>query len=149
MKAVVRVRHVLMLALVGGVVTWGGLRFWAMAGHRPPEAGWAAAIAVLVLAVGLVVAGRPVRAWRRGDRSRTISPIWMARLVAAAQAAALGGGVLGGWYVGQLAVALPDLDVPSVSATMVPLAGSALASALLALAGLWVQRICRIDDAGN
>lgn len=147
MRGMIRVRHVLAVGLVVGVLTWGGLRMWTGAGHRLPDAGPAAAIALLVLAIGVVVAGRPVRAWRRGDRSRTISPIWMARLVAAAQAAALGGGVLGGWYLGQLSVVLPDLDVPSVGARLVPLAAAVVASALLTVAGLWVQRICRIDDS--
>lgn len=69
----------------------------------------------------------------------------------AAQAAALGGGVLIGWYTANAMVLSPDLDVPVVQNWWWRAALSALASVGVAAAGMTAQALCRIppEDDGR
>jgi hypothetical protein len=63
-----------------------------------------------------------------------------------AQAAALAGAAIAGWYVAQVVLLLPDADVPSQRLQMLVLGILALAAAGLAAIGLLVQKWCRLDE---
>lgn len=68
------------------------------------------------------------------------------RVVVLSQAAAVGGGVLSGWYVGQGLVQLQRLDVPAARDAVVLLGVLSLAGAGLSVLGFVVQRWCTIPD---
>ena len=97
------------------------------------------------MAVGVRRAGLPVRRFLRGQATRPLSPIRAARTLVLAQAAALTGAGVLGFYAAQLALVLPDIDLPSYRSLMWRLLGLCLGAVLLAAAGMATQRMCRID----
>lgn len=142
----VRVRFLLVVALVAGLVSWVGLTLWGQSGGQVPSASWAAAPILLAVAVGLVLAGRPVRRLVQGTATRPVHPLYAARVLALAQAAALTGAAVLGWYAAQVVRLLPDVDVRSQQQDVLVLAVLGLGAVLVSAAGLLVQRWCRVDD---
>ena len=68
------------------------------------------------------------------------------RTLVLAQAAALTGALVAGWYAAQALVLLPDADVDSVRAAMLRSLAVCVSGVLMIVAGLLVQAMCRIDD---
>lgn len=68
------------------------------------------------------------------------------RIVVFAQAAAVGGGILAGWYAGQAVAQLERLSVPSVRSAVTLLAALVVSAAVLSVMGFVVQRWCTIPD---
>jgi hypothetical protein len=97
------------------------------------------------MAVGVFFAGLPVRRFLRGTARKPLNPMRAMRTVVLAQACALTGAIVTGWYVAQLLVILPDLDVASRRALAWRLAALAVGGILMAVAGLVVQAMCRVD----
>lgn len=105
---------------------------------------------VLLVLTGLVLwAGWQVRAYQRGQARRAFSPLRAARILGLAQAGALTGAAVAGWYLGHLAILLPDRDLTPYGRQVVPLLLVVGSGVLLAVGGLVAQRWCRIsgDDA--
>ncbi|WP_170185558.1 DUF3180 domain-containing protein [Lapillicoccus jejuensis] len=142
----VRVRLLLAVALVAGLVSWVGLTLWGQSGRQVPSASWAAAPILLAVAVGLVLAGRPVRRLVQGTATKPVHPLYAARVLSLAQAAALTGAAVLGWYAAQVVRLLPDVDVPSQQQDVLVLAVLGLGAVLVSAAGLLVQHWCRVDD---
>lgn len=142
----VRVRLLLVVALVVGALSWIGLTLLAQGGGELPPVSWAGAPILLAVAVGIVLAGRPVRRLVQGTATRPVHPLYAARVLSLAQAAALTGAAVLGWYAAQVVRLLPDVDVTSQQQEVVVLVGLGLCALLVAAAGLLVQRWCRIDD---
>ena len=67
------------------------------------------------------------------------------RTLVLAQAAALTGALVTGWYAAQVLVLLPDFDVDSQRTLGVRAAALAAGGVLLAIAGLVAQGMCRVD----
>jgi hypothetical protein len=65
------------------------------------------------MAAGVYWAGVPVQKMREGSADKPISPLRAARTLVLAQAAALAGSALVGWYAAQALLLLPDLDIES------------------------------------
>ncbi|MDO5710166.1 MAG: DUF3180 domain-containing protein, partial [Micrococcales bacterium] len=103
----------------------------------------------LALGAGLVVAGRRVRATVRGVARRPVAVLAAYRTLRLAQACALAGAVSAGGYLAYVVVAWPDIDAASVRADAITAAVMTVSGVLLALAGLWVQGMCRIDPPPN
>jgi hypothetical protein len=101
-------------------------------------------IAMLALAGTLLVFGWPVKKLRDGTSKRFVSPIRAARTLVLAQAGALTGAALTGWYAAGVLVLLPDADVQSVVSQIWVLLAHALVSVGLAVAGMVVQSWCRL-----
>ncbi len=129
-------------ALVTTGVAWLGLRTAATGGL--PDQGWIGLVAMLFLAGGLVVAGWQVRRVRDGEALAHVTPLRAARTLVLAQAAALTGAVLVGWYAANVLVLLPDIDVESQQARVWPFVAHVVVAALLSAAGMLVQRWCRV-----
>ncbi len=144
--------HGIRLRLLGGVallsvaLSWIALKLWTNGGHLLPAVTWAALPVLLAIAAGLYAAGRPVRRLVAGRATTPVSPLYAARVLALAQAAALAGAAAVGWYVGQVLLLLPDADIDSQQHRMVTLGGLALGAVVLSAAGMLVQRMCRVDD---
>ncbi|WP_457254138.1 DUF3180 domain-containing protein [Pedococcus sp. P5_B7] len=137
------------LALVVGLVSWIGWRFYLNAGHLLGPASWVSAVLIVAMAILVIGAGLPVRRFLRGEARKTLSPIRAARTLVLAQAAALTGSAVLGWYAAQVAHALADVDLPGYRALLWRLLALTVASLVLAAAGMLTQRMCRVDPPGD
>jgi len=147
----VSIRLVLLLALVVTGFAYLGLRIWTGQGHVLPEASWGALIVLVFMACGVFFAGLPVRRFLRGQAKKSLNPMRAMRTLVLAQAAALTGALVGGWYLAQVLVLLPDFDIDSRRSLVVRLAALTAGGVLMAVAGLLAQAMCRVDkgDQGD
>jgi hypothetical protein len=86
-----------------------------------------------------------VRRFLRGKATRPLNPIRAMRTVVLAQACALTGALVTGWYTAQVLVLLPYLDVASRRALAIRLAALAAGGVVMVVAGLLTQAMCRVD----
>jgi Protein of unknown function (DUF3180). len=147
----VSIRLVLLLGLAVTAIAYPGLRVWTGQGHELPPASWGAVIVLVFMACGVFFAGLPIRRFLRGQAKKPLNPLRAMRTLVLAQAAALTGALVAGWYLAQVVVMFPNLDIDSVRAVVLLLAASAAGGALLAIAGLVTQGMCRVDggDEGD
>lgn len=141
----VTIRFVLLVALVVTAFAYLGFRIWTSQGGVLPPASWGAFVVLVFMACGVFFAGLPVRRFLRGQSKKTLNPIRAMRTVVLAQACALTGALVTGWYLAQILVLLPDGDIASVRSLMVRLAALAVGGVLMVVAGLVVQNMCRVD----
>jgi hypothetical protein len=144
----VRLRQLVLVTLVVGLL---GLVVLRLLGGTVPSPGWPGVVLLLFMAVGVYFAALPVKRMRERRVSAPGSALRAARSLVLAQAAALTGAGLLGWYAAQILVLLPNLDVDSQRGRMWLLVGHGVAAIALVVSGLLAQRICRIDppDAGD
>ncbi|MGW5240765.1 DUF3180 domain-containing protein [Monashia sp. NPDC004114] len=150
----IRATTLVLAGLAMTIVAWLVLRSVSSGGTSLPDPGWVAIAVMAFLAAGLLVAGWQVRKVRDGVGDGSVTPLRAARTLVLAQAAALTGAVLVGWYVANTLVLLPDADVESQRSRIWPFVAHAVVAALLAVAGMVVQRWCRVrprdeEDEGN
>jgi heme exporter protein D len=137
--------QLLAITLVVGLVSWVGWRFYLNAGHLLGPASWVSAVMIVAMAILVVAAGLPVRRFLRGEARKSLSPIRAARTLVLAQAAALTGSAVLGWYAAQVAHALADVDLAGYRALLWRLLALSAASLVLTTAGMLTQRMCRVD----
>jgi hypothetical protein len=142
----IRARVLVAVALVVGGASWVVLKVLEGGGRDLPSTSWLAVFIFVALGLGLLLAGRPVKRLVAGQALRPVNPLYAARVLAMAQAAALAGAAFVGWYVAQILLLVPDADIPSRQQQMLVLGVLALAAAGLAAIGLVVQRWCRLDE---
>ena len=133
------------IALVVGLLSWIGWRFYLNAGHLLGPASWVSSVLIVAMAILVIGAGLPVRRFLRGEARKTLSPIRAARTLVLAQAAALTGSALVGWYAAQALHALQDLSLPDYRILLWQLLAACAAAVLLTAAGMATQRMCRVD----
>lgn len=141
----VTVRLVLLLGLVVTGFGYLGLRLWTGQGRGVPEPSWGALIVLVFMASGVFFAGLPVRRFLRGRARRSLNPMRAMRTLVLAQAAALTGALVTGWYLAQALVLLPDFDIDSRRTLVLRLAALAAGGAVMVVAGLLAQAMCRVD----
>lgn len=148
----------------GRPLTWGALGIvaavagllsvlvWVIAtggGALVPAPPWVALLILLALAGGVLVVARPVRAYLKGTSRKPLDRLRAARVLVLGQAGALTGAAVGGWYLGQLAVLVRDLDLLANRGPALR-TGLGVASALLLVgAGMLAQSWCRLPDFGD
>ncbi len=131
------------VVVVGGV-SWVGWQMYENAGNIPPQVPWLS-VALLALVAGTVLRlGWTVRTYQRGRARHPLSPIRAARTLALAQASALTGAAVLGWYGAQLVTMLPDADLRAYGRLYVPLGAVLLAAVALLTAGMLTQSWCRV-----
>jgi len=135
----VSIRLVLLLGLVVTAIAYPGLRVWTGQGHELPPASWGAVIVLVFMACGVFFAGLPIRRFLRGQAKKPLNPLRAMRTLVLAQAAALTGALVAGWYLAQVVVMFPNLDIDSVRAVVLLLAASAAGGALLAICLLYTS----------
>ena len=145
----VSIRLVLLLGLVVAAIAYPGLRVWTGQGHELPPASWGAVIVLVFMAGGVFFAGLPIRRFLRGQAKKPLNPLRAMRTLVLAQAAALTGALVAGWYLAQVVVLFPNLDIDSVRAVAVRLGALSAAAVLMAIAGLVAQAMCRVDGGGE
>lgn len=133
------------IAVVVGAVSWVGWRLYLNAGHLLGPASWVSAVMLVAMSILVIGAGLPVRRFLRGEARKTLSPIRAARTLVLAQAAALTGSAVLGWYAAQVAHALADVDLPGYRSLLWRLVALTVASLVLTAAGMLTQRMCRVD----
>ena len=142
----IRARVLVAVAVVVGGASWVVLKLLEEGGRDLPSTSWLAVLIFVALGLGLLLAGRPVKRLLAGRAPRPVNPLYAARVLAMAQAAALAGAAFVGWYVAQILVLVPDADIPSQQQQILVLGVLALAAAGIAAIGLLVQRWCRLDE---
>jgi hypothetical protein len=141
-----RLSHLVGVTLVVGAVSWMGWRVYLGTGGLLPPATWISSVLLVVTAALVFAAGLPVRRFLQGRATKTLSPIRAARTLVLAQAAALTGAGVFGFYAAQVLLAVPDLDLKSYRTLLWQLLALCASAALLAGAGMATQRMCRIDS---
>jgi Protein of unknown function (DUF3180) len=141
----VSTRLVLLVGLVVTAFAYLGLRIWNGHGGAVPQASWGGLIVLVFMACGVFFAGLPVRRFLRGQANKPLNPIRAMRTLVLAQAAALTGALVTGWYIAQVLVLLPDFDIASRRDVAIRLAALAAGAVLMTIAGLVVQAMCRVD----
>jgi hypothetical protein len=132
--------------VVVGALAWVGLTLWVNGGHDLPQPSWIGIVVMVLMAMAVLAAAWDIRRYLRGGSRRMPSPQRGRRTLVAAQACALGGAVIAGWYAAQAVVLVPDTDVPSVRGHLWFTLGLVGAAVVLAAAGLRAQGWCRIPD---
>jgi len=146
----ISIRLVLLLGGVATAFSYLVLRTWTGQGGALPPASWGGLTVLVFMAAGVFSAGLPVRRFLRGRATRTLSPMRAMRTLVLAQACALTGALVVGWYAAQVLVLLPYLDIASRRALAIRLAALAAGGVLMVTAGLVVQAMCRVDkDRGD
>ncbi len=148
----------------GRPLTWGALGVvaavagllsvivWILvtgAGMLIPAPPWVALLVLVALAAGVLVVARPVRAYLKGTSRKPFDRLRAARVLVLAQAGALTGGAVGGWYLGQLAVLLRDADLLANRGPAVRTGLGVLCAVLLVGAGMLAQAWCRLPDQSD
>ncbi len=140
------------IALVAsGVVSSVGLLVWRSSGREYPQLPWLALIPLGLYVVLVLYAAFKVRQYVQNTSAllqATFQPTpQQARgTLVAAQAGALGGAMLVGFYGANAVVHLGTLDVESVRELFIRAAISAAAAALVSLAGFAGQWMCRLPE---
>lgn len=142
----VSIRRVLLVGLAAAALAYPALRVWTGRGHALPPASWGGVVVLVFMASGVFFAGLPIRRFLRGQARKPLNPLRAMRTLVLAQAAALTGALVGGWYLAQLLVLSPDLDVSSVREIAVRLAALVTGGVVMAIAGLVAQSMCRYDE---
>jgi hypothetical protein len=137
------------ICVVVGLLSWLGWRLYLNGGHLLGPASWVSAVMLVAMAVLVIGAGLPVRRFLRGEARKPLSPIRAARTLVLAQAAALTGSGVFGWYAAQVAHTLGDLDLPGYRELLWRLLALCVASLVLTTAGMLTQRMCRVDPPGD
>lgn len=147
----IRVSTVLLTGVATGVLSWVLLSWWHSGGRALPQLPWLALLPLLMITAGVLVAGWQVRRYVSAATPelagrRRVSPERARGTLVAAQASALGGAALLGWYLANALLHLPNADVSSVRTLLLRALASAGAAALVAVAGLVAQWMCRVPD---
>ena len=140
----IRATTLVFVALISTGLSWLLLRWVTAGGADMPPPGWVAIAVMLFLGAGLLVAGWQVRKVRDGRSDGSVSPLRAARTLVLAQAAALTGSVLVGWYLANVLALLPNADVQSQRDRIAPFVLHAVVALLLAGCGMVVQWWCRL-----
>jgi hypothetical protein len=133
------------IALAVGLLSWLGWRVYLNTGHLLGPSSWVSSVLLVAMAVLVLSAGLPVRRFLRGEARKPLSPIRAARTLVLAQAAALTGSALVGWYAAQALHAVADLSLPDYRMLLWQLLAACAAAVLLTAAGMATQRMCRVD----
>ncbi len=125
--------------------TWGLLDLIENRGGVLPPIGGAAPAGLFAIALVVLIAALSVRSRLRSDDvRRRPHPLAMARMAVLGKASAHLGPIVGGIYAGYALVLLPDLDIGNRRDRAVIALLAVLAAALLTVAGLLLERFCRV-----
>ncbi|MDX3228265.1 DUF3180 domain-containing protein [Streptomyces sp. ME19-01-6] len=146
-----RIRVLVGLFAVAGVVSWAGARLWDTLGSLP-SVPVAAPIVLALIAVVLVATALSLRARLRAQRERRpgakgVDPLVAARAVVFGQASALVAALVSGMYGGVgVFLLMEQLDVPARKDQAIYAAASVLAGAAVVAAAFFLERVCKLPE---
>jgi hypothetical protein len=140
-----RIRLLLALAVLATAFGWALTRAIDAFATASLPVPWSAPIVMAVLALTLVL-------WTRGTRDRLarkpgtkpMEPLVAARSAALAMAASRTGAVVAGLYTGIALGLAPSWGIAYAQQRVLVCVATVVASVLVVLAGLWLERVCRI-----
>lgn len=149
-----RLRLLLGVAVVVGVLVWGALRAWQERYGSLPDVAWTTPAALGLAAGGVLVTALVARPrLRRAPGTRPVPPLVAARLAALALASSRAGAAAAGAYAGFGVVLLGELDTEYGRDRAVVVAAAIVASMVLVGAALLLEHACRIrepdDESGR
>ena len=133
------------VAVVIGLLSWLGWRIYLNRGHLLVQVSWVSTVLLVAMAVLVLAAGLPVRRFLRGEARKPLNPVRAARTLVLAQAAALTGAGVFGWYAAQVAHAVGEVELPGYRDLLWRLLALCVGALVLTAAGMLTQRMCRVD----
>jgi hypothetical protein len=142
-----RLNVLVLLALFAGLFGWALVRLTdALAGRYVPVT-WVAATGVWLVAGALLwwtLASRPKLLRQPG--AQRLPALVATRTAALALASSRTGALIAGGYAGVALGFLPEVNVPAGSSAAIAAAVAALGGIALAVVGIWLEKLCRIDE---
>ncbi|GAA5007342.1 DUF3180 domain-containing protein [Kitasatospora paranensis] len=146
----IRLRLLLGITVVAGVLSWAGAKLWGSMGSLPGVPAAApvvlAAIAVVLLATAISLRSRLKAVRERQPGAKGVDPLHAARAVVLAQASALVSAVVTGIYAGTGVFLLGQLDIAARQSQAITAGLAVLAGAAVMAAALWLQHICKLPE---
>ncbi|MFD6415570.1 DUF3180 domain-containing protein [Streptomyces sp. NPDC060194] len=150
-----RIRTLVGLFVVAGVLSWAGAQLWNSVGTLPGVP-VAAPVVLAVIAVVLLATALSLRSRLRAQRQRVpgakgVEPMMAARALVFGQASALVVSVVAGVYGGVAVYLLSQWDVPVRRDQAVYAGLSVLAGVGVVAAALFLERVCKLppeDEEG-
>ncbi|WP_053656421.1 DUF3180 domain-containing protein [Streptomyces sp. MMG1121] len=150
-----RIRLLVGVFVVAGVLSWAGARLWNSIGTLP-SVPLAAPIVLALIAVVLLSTALSLRARLKAQRERRpgakgVDPLMAARAVVFGQASALVAALVAGMYGGTGVFLLEILDIPARRDQAIYAGFSVLAGIAVIAAALFLERVCKLpeDDDQN
>ncbi|WFB08145.1 DUF3180 domain-containing protein [Streptomyces sp. LX-29] len=146
-----RIRVLLGLFIVAGVISWAGARLWDSVGTLP-SVPVAAPIVLALIAVVLFATALSLRARLKAQRERRpgakgVDPLVAARAVVFGHASALVSALVAGLYGGIGVFLLTDqLDVPARRDQAIYAGASVVAAAAVIAAAFFLERVCKLPE---
>ncbi len=131
-------------AVLAGMASWLLLALVHGAGGSYPVISWLGLVPLLAVTVLVLVLCGQIRRYTRGAGRLRPTPQRARGTLVGAQAAALGGAALLGWYAANALVHLPNADVPSQRVQLVWGLVHAVVALALSVSGYVGQAWCRI-----
>jgi hypothetical protein len=129
-------------------VTWGVLQISVDRGATLPPLTWTAPAGIALIAVVVLATALGLRA-RLDQPAKRPHPLSMARMAVLGKASAHVGPIVGGLYAGYLLVLLPGLEISARRDRAVLCLVALLASVALSVAGLLLERACRVPPSST
>lgn len=137
--------HLAIAALVGAIGGWILVTLAELTAGHPPLLPWSGPL-VLIFVAALVGAMAYIT-WRRVQvNKKGVEPERGIRSVALGKASALGGVAMAAGYLALVVLSLDNLSVVAAQQRVLRGSVAAVGALLLAAAGLWLERACRIPD---
>ncbi|MBZ9640681.1 MULTISPECIES: DUF3180 domain-containing protein [unclassified Streptomyces] len=151
-----RIRVLIGVFVVAGVLSWAGARLWNSIGTLP-SVPLAAPVVLAVIAAILLATALSLRARLKAQRERRpgakgVDPLMAARAVVFGQASALVAALVAGMYGGTGAFLLESLDIPARRDQAFYAGFSVLAGIGVIAAAIFLERVCKLpedDDHDN
>ncbi|MEU0243071.1 DUF3180 domain-containing protein [Streptomyces sp. NPDC006235] len=145
-----RIRVLVGVFVVAGVLSWAGARLWNSIGTLP-SVPLAAPIVLALIAVVLLATALSLRARLRAQRERQpdakgVDPMMAARAVVFGQASALVAALVAGMYGGTGVFLLESLDIPARRDQAIYAGFSVLAGIGVIAAAIFLERVCKLPD---
>ena len=150
-----RIRVLVGVFVVAGILSWAGARLWNSVGTLP-SVPLAAPIVLALIAVVLLSTALSIRARLKAQRERRpeakgVDPLMAARAVVFGQASALVAALVAGMYGGTGVFLLELLDIPARRDQAIYAGFSVVAGIAVIAAAVFLERVCKLpeDDDQN
>ncbi|MPY62144.1 DUF3180 domain-containing protein [Streptomyces spongiae] len=150
-----RIRTLVAVFVVAGVLSWSGARLWTAVGTLP-RVPLAAPIVLALIAVVLLATALSLRARLKAQRERHpgaqgVDPLVAARAVVFGHASALVAALVAGLYGGTGVFLLESLEIPARRDQAIYAGFSVVAGIGVIAAAFFLERVCKLpeDDDNN
>ncbi len=145
-----RIRVLIGVFVVAGVLSWAGARLWNAVGTLP-SVPLAAPVVLALIAVVLLSTALSLRARLKAQRERRpgakgVDPLMAARAVVFGQASALVAALVAGMYGGTGVFLLELLDLPTRRDQALYAGFSVLAGLAVIAAAMFLERVCKLPE---